>query len=393
MSAFNRLKRFQLLPKGHALGWTPFGWLLFLPLFFVAPALGPTSAARWTAYGVATGLFLTSYFRSYWVTGAELRLHVFLQMALGMAFSPINAGSYILFVFATATGARAERAREGAFWILAAVAAGLGTASATRAPLSAWTGYGVWAGCCAFTMLIGAVNLHRTQSDRVNERLRAANQEIEQLAAIAERERIARDLHDVLGHTLSLIVIKAQLASRLAERDPTRAAREIRDVEDVSRQALNEVRQAIRGYRARLDDELIRARHLLDAAGISVVVDSSIDTEEFEDREAAEETLALALREAVTNIVRHSEARRATVRAWRETQSATLMLEVADDGVGAPSNLIREGNGIRGMRERVEKLNGALTVDATHTGMRVTVALPTHADEHRRGTALRVVAS
>ncbi|HWG33408.1 MAG TPA: sensor histidine kinase, partial [Gemmatimonadaceae bacterium] len=300
------------------------------------------------------------------------------------------AGSYILFVFATAAGARAERAREAVLWILTVAVAGLGTAYVTRAPLSSWTGYGMWAGCVAFTMLIGAVNLHRTQTDRVNARLRVANEEIEQLAAIAERERIARDLHDVLGHTLSLIVIKAQLASRLADRDPTRAVREIRDVEDVSRQALNEVRQAIRGYRARLEDELVRARHLLDAASISLAVDSSIQTGDLDNREAVEEVLALALREAVTNIVRHSQARRATVRGWRDTQSASLMLEVTDDGVGARRHPMREGSGIRGMRERVEKLNGQLTVDAAHTGTRLSVVLPATADERLNGATLRV---
>src|SRR5690606_2971579 len=108
--------------------------------------------------------------------------------------------------------------------------------------------------------LLGAVNYHDARVARANRRLRLAQEQIEHLATVAERERIARDLHDLLGHTLSLIVLKAELTGRLAERDPTRAATEVRDIEHVARQALREVREAIRGYRASVQDEAERAR-------------------------------------------------------------------------------------------------------------------------------------
>jgi two-component system, NarL family, sensor histidine kinase DesK len=370
MSAFSRPR---LLPNEHALGWTPYAWLIFLPVLFVPPAVRPTPAIEWALLVAGAALFVASYFRAHWVSGRELRAHVALQSVLGAVFSPIDPGAYVLFTYAASAGARAERAREAVWWIVGVTATGIGVAYATHAPLYYWIGHGV------FTPLIGGVSLHRAQTDRANERLRAANDEIARLAAIAERERIARDLHDVLGHTLSLIVLKSELASRLAERDPARAVREIRDVEDVSRRALTEVREAIRGYRARLADEIVHARHLLETSGISVTVDCSISSAGLDGHESAEEALALALREAVTNVARHSGARHATIRAWRDAVSDAFRFEVVDDGVGDRGSAARDGNGLRGMRERIGPLNGVLTIDATHTGTRLAVALPAHA--------------
>jgi len=372
MSDFNRAR---LLPAGNALGWTPYAWLVYLPALFVEPALRHTSAAGWALLAAGAAIFLASYFRAHWVRGRELRVHVVLQAALGAAFTPTSAGACVFFTFAAAAGARVERAREAMAWVLGVSAAAMCIGFASHAPIQYWLGYGV------FTALVGGVSLQRAQADRASERLRVANEEIERLAAIAERERIARDLHDVLGHTLSLIVLKSQLASRLAERDPARAASEIRDVEDVARKALNEVRDTIRGYRARLAEELRRASQLLDAGGISLVVDSSIAADDFDGHEHAEEALALAVREAATNIARHSHARRASIRVWRDAASESFRIEVADDGVGATGSAPGQGagTGLRGMRARIEELTGTLTIDATSVGTRLVAAIPSGA--------------
>jgi two-component system sensor histidine kinase DesK len=200
-----------------------------------------------------------------------------------------------------------------------------------------------------FSTLVGVINLNAAQVARTNARLRLAQDEVRHLAAVAERERIARDLHDVLGHTLSLIVLKSELASRLAGRDPERAAREIRDVEQVSRTALAEVREAIRGYRGTLEDEIARAGSLLRAAGIH----AELAVQLLPMDRAAEEALALALREAVTNTVRHAGASACTVRVGAADGVCTLV--VRDDGRGG---IRAEGSGLRGMRERVESLGG-----------------------------------
>ena len=359
---------FRLIPKDHELGWTPYAWLIYLSVFFIQPIVLRPSITIWLIDIAGAVLFIATYFRGHWLDGRRIVPIILLQIALGLGFSPINTGAYVFFTYASSFTARLGRVSRALAWIAAITALGLLVAYATDAPFYYWISHAV------FTPLIGAVNLHFTQVRRANAKLRAAHDEIEHLAAVAERERIARDLHDVLGHTLSLIVLKAELASKLADRDPARAAKEIRDVEHVSRAALKEVRAAIRGYRPTLADELASARTLLDTAGIGATVDTTLDPVALKSRDGVEEVLALALREAVTNVVRHSGASRATIRAWRENGAA--MLEVADDGRGATSS---EGVGLRGMRERVEAVDGNVSA-ATTQGMRLTVAIPLVAD-------------
>ncbi len=229
-------------------------------------------------------------------------------------------------------------------------------------------------------LVIGGGNIFFAQQRRSNCKLRAAQEENVALAALAERERIARDLHDVLGHTLSVIVLKAELAGRLLTSehasDPQRAASEIAEVERTARNALAEVREAIGGYRARgLVAEIEAARRTLDAAGVTLQCDAMPSTNT--GLRANEETvLALVLREAVTNIVRHARATTCTLRFHME--DGQHRLTVADNGEHPAT---REGNGLRGMRERVEALGGRVQLDRT-TGTRLLIALPMHAESN-----------
>lgn len=162
-----------------------------------------------------------------------------------------------------------------------------------------------------------------------------------------------------------MIVLKAELASKVADRDPARAITEIREVEQVARQALQEVRAAIGGYRATLADEATRARALLDTAGIA----GEIDVPHIQHDRNREEVLALALREAVTNIVRHSGAKRVTIRLAERGDD--WQLEVVDDGRGGDDI---EGSGLRGMRARVEAVGGTI-FRTRDNGTRLTVRL------------------
>jgi len=227
--------------------------------------------------------------------------------------------------------------------------------------------------------VIGGGNVFFAQQRRADCQLREALNENLALAAVAERERIARDLHDVLGHTLSVVVLKAELANRLINRqdlsDHTRAAAEIADVERIARTALAEVREAIGGYRTRsLGAEIEAARLTLDAAGVTLTLDSAATS--TVNLSAPEEiALSLALREAVTNIVRHSRATTCCLRFITEDNRRRLVIEDNGPNASSQSSLIHEGNGLRGMRERIESLGGHLFLERDN-GTRLLIDLP-----------------
>jgi two-component system sensor histidine kinase DesK len=226
-----------------------------------------------------------------------------------------------------------------------------------------------------FVPLIGGVNVHYAELRRRDARLRLAHDEISQLGALAERERIARDLHDLLGHTLSVIVLKAELAAKLVTRDAARAAQEIGDVERISREALVEVRRAVQGFKtASLADEVVRARGVLASAGVALegnlVTDSdlSASVEGLDPR--SERALAFVLRECITNVVRHAGARLCRVTLARDGPLARL--EIRDDGRGGGA---AEGNGFQGMRARLAEIGGTLERDGSR-GMAVRALAP-----------------
>ena len=231
-----------------------------------------------------------------------------------------------------------------------------------------------------FIPIAGASNIYVAQGKRADGKLRDAQAENVALAAVAERERIARDLHDVLGHTLSVIVLKAELAGRLMERDPERAALEIADVERTARTALADVREAIGGFRLRgLSAEIDQARQTLSSAGVTLTADTRPPLLSAQ----AETVLALAVREAVTNILRHAEATTCTLR-FSVTPAGDTCMELADNGRGAAKTssalgtsdgLVLEGNGLRGMRERVHALGGRFRITSDH-GTQLHLELP-----------------
>lgn len=211
--------------------------------------------------------------------------------------------------------------------------------------------------------------------------LREARATVAQLAANEERLRLARDLHDLLGHSLSLVTIKSELAGRMLPDHPEQAAQQVADIEKVSRQALVDVREAVSGYRrATLPSELAGARTALTAAGITASVPAGLP-----DPQAGpgvpperEEALAWALREAVTNVVRHSGARHCTVRLRpaQTLEGRFLELRVADDGKGAPGGGHHPGNGLTGMAERLSAVGGTVAVASASPGFVLTAKVP-----------------
>lgn len=232
-----------------------------------------------------------------------------------------------------------------------------------------------------FTLVAAYAN-HASYGQRIaRAQLEQVQREKERLAADAERERIARDLHDLLGHTLSVIVLKSELASKLAERDPARAAAEIREVERISRDALSEVRAAVSGYRGSgLKAELARAKVALDAAGVRLSVTGPLP----DLPTSTEASAAMLLREAVTNVIRHAHAREVEVTLTRTGRGHRLVIR--DDGVGGDSP---EGSGLTGMRERLRAIGGSLTRDGTR-GTTLTADLPDDVGGQAAGELVRV---
>jgi two-component system, NarL family, sensor histidine kinase DesK len=221
------------------------------------------------------------------------------------------------------------------------------------------------------SLAVGFAVSKSVEHRRLHHELLRTREEVERLAKVAERERIARDLHDVLGHTLTLIAIKSELASRLAERDPQRAASEIRDVERIARESLQELRATVTGYRnAGILAEIESARSFLEDAGLTV--ETEIASVRMESRKEA--ALSLALREAVNNIVRHARAKNVRVRLRSEADA--YWLEVVDDRVGGA---VTEGNGLAGMRERVEGCGGSV-IRSGVAGTSLAVTIPSAED-------------
>lgn len=208
--------------------------------------------------------------------------------------------------------------------------------------------------------LITVTTLSLSRLARMVGKLRAARSEIRQLAVAGERARMARDLHDVLGHSLTTITVKTSLARRLLESDapPERALAEIKDTEELSRRALADIRATVSGERRMsLAAELVSARAALRAAGIDADLPQAVD----DVPPRLEEALAYVLREGVTNVIRHSGASRCTVRL------SARCLEVVDDGPGAQTESAgagagtSTGTGLAGLAERMATVHGTLT--------------------------------
>ncbi|HEY8311530.1 MAG TPA: sensor histidine kinase [Gemmatimonadaceae bacterium] len=356
-----RLSRFRILPPDPDIGWTPLAWLVYYPALFMWPALEHASVAVWTATIVGAVIFLPLYFRGYWCRGWTEKYWIIGAIAaLGMLLSPINPGAPVLTIYAASFAGVVRPQRRAAQIIALIVVAALAEAYVFHLPVTLWG----WQ--CLFSVIIGFTNSHFAKVRATNAKLIRAQEEVAHLAKLAERERIARDLHDLLGHTLSLITLKASLASRLADRDPARAAAEIRDVERISRDALTEVRAAVAGYRdAGLASQISNAELMLDAAGVEL--HTNIAAVPLSSAEEA--VLSLILREAVTNVVRHSQATRCDITLAVVNDVRTLCIEDDGRGKNAP-----DGNGITGMRERVNSLGGNLLVESFR-GTRVRVSL------------------
>lgn len=282
--------------------------------------------------------------------------------ALGILFYPFNSAAWVFLVVAYAFAAcvAAGNTRMTILMVGGIMAAAALVTALLGLPwsrLSPVIGFGIpTAVMCTITLRKSAM--------------------IRELTRHYERERMARDMHDVLGHTLSTIVLKIDLAARLAHKYPDRAVAELMDVDRIARDTLDEVRETLQGYRARsIGRELEIARHTLAIADVIATVESDLPRLDA----AQENALCLALREGVTNVVRHAKARNCRISVTSHQGSCSL--EIEDDGAGESSDqhsIERSGSGLQGMRERIVACGGTVSRESVG-GTRLVITLPLRA--------------
>jgi two-component system sensor histidine kinase DesK len=358
-----KLKPWSVIIHDKDHGWSPLVWLVYLGFFFVDPIMSHASTKVWLLDILAAVIFLFLYLGLFFIERPLALAHIGGMVVLGVLSQSINEGACTFMIYAASMLPFCVETQTAAFIGIISV----GAIGAIQGLLLHFNGPRIFYSTL-FPVIIGVGNTFIAERTRMHRKLRRANEEVEELAKVAERERIARDLHDVLGHTLSVITLKSELAGKLIDRDPARAGKEIREVEEISRQALSDVRDAIRGYRTKgLVAELSQAKSTLETAGLTVQCDAATT---MKLPAVQESVLSLAVREGVTNVVRHAQARSCRLRL--EQQNGSCRLEIQDDGQGFST---LEGNGLRGMRERVEMLGGTLE-RMNRSGTMLVITLP-----------------
>lgn len=357
----------DLLRRGKS-PWADGVHLLWSVWVFLTPLFGGGYTLRWIAItALSYPVFIALYAKTLVAPRRTSYRYALGMIALCLALMPVYPAGISYFVF----GVVMLRTFHNRFLlgylvqILLLDVVFLAVALLSGYPLQAM----VWVP--AMTFIIGIiVNVERANQEK-DVALKLSHDEIRRLAATAERERIGRDLHDLLGHTLSLITLKLELSRKLFDRDPEASRREVEEAERVARHALAEVRSAVTGIRATdLAAELASARLMLESSAVHLEYETPPGLPADIER-----GLALVVREAATNIARHARATQAQIAFACE--GGTVQLRIADNGAGG---VVVDGNGLCGMRERVAALGGTLSIDSPKgQGTRLLVRVPAKA--------------
>ena len=374
-----RLIRIGQPPRNRSEALRKLVWILPWLVFLGAPVQDllaghhttSATAAGWVGLLAFTGIYLAVVFRtmgraySGWTVAALVAVLWVLAVALALSLGNSWLG---LFVYVSVTCGVTLPLRA-AYWTIPLTTAAMILAGWLVDDLDeAW-------GLFLIVLLVGYSMTGVRQLVRTTVELRKARATVAQLAANEERLRLARDLHDLLGHSLSLITLKSELAGRMLPAHPDKAAQQVADIEQVSRQALVDVREAVTGYRRpRLPGELAGAQVALTAAGVTADLPAEPDlTDVPEDSESA---LAWALREAITNVVRHSAAQRCVVELVRRQTLDGPMLELSVEDNGSGGSGKGPGNGLSGLTERLDKVGGSLEATRVKHGFRLVARVP-----------------
>lgn len=362
MSILSKLHKW-LLPPERDLGWQPYVWLLYLTIYFFSWPFRDVSNEEVVASAIGMAIFLVIYFSGFRRCGLALIAHIVAILILGLVLVNYNLGASVFFVYAASFCSTFKKPVHGIVGIVGICAI---------IALYSWFNQlpAVFAlPAVFFSAMIGLSNIYFVQMTAKNAMLKASQEEVKQLATVAERERIARDLHDLIGHSFSLMSKKAELARKLIDVDTNKAKTEIEEIEVLSRDSLSQVREAVTGYRKRdLTTELASAKALCRASDIRL----SLDIEKMILAPQIDQALSYCLREALTNVVKHSKADKVSITLTQHSTGVNLIIE--DNGKLLES--AAPGNGIKGMQERVMAAGGTLTID-NHDGFQLRFHMPT----------------
>ncbi|HEY4459195.1 MAG TPA: sensor histidine kinase [Pseudonocardiaceae bacterium] len=346
--------------------WIYLGYLLFV---LAQPYFEPNAA--WWEWPLAIAVCAaTVVLYALTVLNPPSPRHVWFAIlplaVIGALSTPFNTGASVLLIYAAAAAGNTQSRRDALRWFVGLTAVVGIDVIVSQVPMP----YRLW-GVFPAAVLIWVIGLVETrQRDRRNEMeyQRLRNSQVELLATIGERERIARDLHDLLGHSLTAVVMRAQLTKELVLVDPERARAEAEEIERNAREALAAVRSTVTGWRrTSISAELEAARRALAGTGVNLRVD-------YDDQlillASADHELGLALREAVTNVARHAHA--SICHIGLDVDEERVRLVIADDGVGGEAP---EGTGLTGLRERIAQLGGAVQRSGS-AGTTLTITVP-----------------
>lgn len=341
-------------------------FLSYVPFYFVSWLFRKPSTIEIWASLAGIAAFIALFYAIWMRRGRPALWQVLAIYAIGLSLSPFNTGWSVFTIYAMSFAARLPSRR-----LAVRVMVGMEVLLLAMGPLFLNYNWPVWASGVLFGGITGFAGLMQADVERKNQELALAHEEVRALATTAERERISRDLHDLLGHTLTLVAVKAELAAKLVSRDAEAAEREMQSVAAAAREALSEVRTAVVGMKgASLTTELDRARTALAAANVQ----AEISAAQIDGRPGQEAVLAMALREAVTNVIRHAGATRCQIRV--APSPVALTLSIVDDGKGGG---LVEGSGLKGMRARLAAIGGDLDIVSDKSGTRLVATAPVEA--------------
>ncbi|EJQ82165.1 sensor histidine kinase [Bacillus toyonensis] len=360
-------KRMEIFPK-H-MGFFPYMWLVYL-LF---PIYNLTQVSGWKlVMGIGMLIVFIITYRQLYFVQKTFVLWAFIQMILTFLFAIFYNPFMIFFGFFTASAMGFAPSKKVFRVLLCLLVVMLGAFVFVN--MNQLTPANLVNIVPMFILMLltpfGMRNFN--QKKMLKNQLNEANEQIKDLVKREERQRIARDLHDTLGHTLSLITLKSQLVEKLIVKNPERASVEAKEITQTSRTALKQLRELISDMRMiTVEEELDQIKAILQAANIELEIEQEASASSLSPIE--QNILGMCLREAVTNVVKHSKATQCTVSVL-ESQGE-LILKVEDNGIGLEDQN-NDGNGIRGMKERIALIDGFVELNTIHSGTLLTVKVP-----------------